>query len=105
MLIYAKACNTIVFLEPEVPVGMYCGHRAVPVSMFSFLKGEDDVSFARHVKALQVEFKKQHRNPQVVGELMSTTFALRRKDILAHTYDLKAVLDKYPFLGCVDHVC
>lgn len=30
--------------------------------------GEDAVSYERHIKAMQMEFKKSHRNNRVVGE-------------------------------------
>ena len=68
------------------------------------LTGEDEVSFSRHTKALQTEFKKTHHNLQIVNELMSSSFALRRKDILEHPCGLKAVLEKYPFLRNPDQV-
>lgn len=69
-----------------------------------FCAGEDDVSFARHVKALQAEHKKQHPNPQIVEELMSCSFAQRRADILDKSYDLSALFEKYPFLNEVEQV-
>ena len=30
--------------------------------------GEDTVSYERHIKALQMEFKRSHRNNRIVGE-------------------------------------
>ena len=60
--------------------------------------GEDEISFSRHTKALQNEYKKSHPNPHIVEELTTTSFALRRKDILEHTYDLNTLLSKYPCL-------
>lgn len=70
----------------------------------AFCTGEDEVSFSRHVKALQAEFKKARPNQAVVSELMSSSFSLRRKDIIENPRDLKSILDKYPFLGKTDEV-
>ena len=60
--------------------------------------GEDSVSFARHSRVLQAEYKKTTHNPQTVADLMKRTFALRREDILAHSYNLDELYEKYPFL-------
>ena len=70
----------------------------------AFCTGEDKISFSRHVKALQAEFKKVRPNKAVVGELMSSSFSLRRKDIIENPRDLASILDKYPFLGKTDEV-
>ncbi len=67
--------------------------------------GEDEVSFLRHSKALQAEFKKKTRNYHVVEELMQRSFAHRRKDIMEHTDDLETLFQKYPFLQECDQVC
>ena len=60
--------------------------------------GEDAVSFARHCRVLQAEYKKTTHNLQTVADLMKRTFALRREDILAHSYSLDEIFEKYPFL-------
>ena len=60
--------------------------------------GEDTISFERHNKVLQAEFKKTNRKAEVVSDLLDRTFAFRRQDILANTYDLKVLFEKYPFL-------
>lgn len=65
---------------------------------------EDTVSFGRHCKFLQAEYKKASRNGQVVVDLMDWTFAFRRQDILSHTYDLSELFDKYPFLQDCEQV-
>ncbi len=44
--------------------------------------GEDDVSFKRHMRVLQVEFKKTNRNQAVIEDLMSRTFPFRRNAIM-----------------------
>ena len=62
------------------------------------LSGEDEVSFQRHNKALQVEYKKARPNPQVLRELMTTTFAMRHADLFSKAYDVLSVVEKYPFL-------
>lgn len=36
---------------------------------------EDSVSFERHTKALQMEFKKSNRNNALINDLMSRSFA------------------------------
>ena len=60
--------------------------------------GEDAVSFARHCRVLQAEYKKTTHNPQTVADLMKRTFALRREDISTHSYSLDEIYEKYPFL-------
>ena len=60
--------------------------------------GEDRVSLERHAKVLLEESKKRHPNSQVVEDLMSRTFPMRRRDILENAYDLSTLFNKYPFL-------
>ena len=67
--------------------------------------GEDTVSFGRHCKVLQADYKKASHNGQVVVDLMDRTFAFRRQDILSHTYDLSELFDKYHFLQDCEQVC
>ena len=62
------------------------------------------MSFKRHNKALQLEFKKARMNHQVINELMSISFGLRRKDILVNPQDLQITLTVYPFLGIPEQV-
>lgn len=71
----------------------------------AIVPGEDVTSFERHNKVLQAEFKKSNHNAQVVCELMDRTFAFRRQDILAHTYDLQSLFEKYPFVQECEQVC
>ena len=71
--------------------------------MFSI--GEDSVSFQRHVKALQAEFKKPRPNQQIVNELVELSFVMRRSDILDNLYDLPTIFEKYPFLRLENEVC
>ena len=66
--------------------------------------GEDKTSFERHNRVLKQEYAKTHPNVSVVKELMKTTFAMRRRDLLSHghSYD---IIGKYPCLQSPDHVC
>ena len=65
--------------------------------------GEDAVSYKRHIKVLQVEFKKGHHNGAVVENLMKRSFAGRRAEI-EKEYDLQALFCSFPFLQDVDQV-
>ena len=56
--------------------------------------GEDEVSFHRHCKALQNEFKKKNPNAHIVNELMQLSFGLRRKDINENPRELQSVFEK-----------
>lgn len=64
--------------------------------------GEDETSFERHNRVLKLEYTKPHPSIATVKELMKTTFAMRRTDILSegHKFDV----GKYPFLQLPDHV-
>ena len=66
--------------------------------------GEDDVSFERHLKQLQAEFSKARRNPQIVSDLMLTTYSHRRVEILGQAYCLTKLFERFPFLQELDHV-
>lgn len=67
--------------------------------------GEDSVSFERHTKVLQAEFKKKNRNTAVVNDLMDRSFAIRRSEILEKGYDLPSLFTRFPFLQESEHVC
>ena len=67
--------------------------------------GEDEVSFERHNRVLQVEWKKSSRNALVVEELMTRTFALRRKRIIENPSDVQTLLSTFPFLQQLEPVC
>ena len=55
-----------------------CSVRFVYVSYYVlktfYITGKGDVSFLRNVKALQTEYKKMRHNPQIIDELMVSTF-------------------------------
>ena len=82
---------------PSVPAGIQNFH-------FHCLKytcaciGEDRVSLERHTKVLLDEIKKRRPNLQVVEDLMSKTFSMRRNDILENSYYFTSLFAKYPFL-------
>ena len=60
--------------------------------------GEDNVSFERHNKEIKSHFHRNgRRNLVVLKELIKTSFAMRRKDILENNYHVKTILQKYPF--------
>ena len=58
--------------------------------------GEDEISFERHNHVLQSEWAKSSRNAVVIEQLMECTFAMRRRDILDHSFT--DVSTRYPFL-------
>lgn len=68
------------------------------------LPGEDSVSFGRHNRLLQVEFKKARRNEELVSDLMDKTYVFRRRAILKSTPDLKSLFSDYPFLQDANQV-
>ena len=62
------------------------------------------MSFLRNVKALQAEYKKTRHNPQIVDELMASTFPKRRQDITQNPCDLCTLFERYPFLNDINQV-
>lgn len=66
---------------------------------------EDSVSFERHTKVLQAEFKKKNRNTAVVNDLMDISFAIRCSEILEKGYDLPSLFTRFPFLQESEQVC
>lgn len=66
--------------------------------------GEDDISFERHTKVLQVQYGKSTRNRHIVNDLQDRTFAMRRKEILEKAMYLDSIFEKFPFLQEADEV-
>lgn len=66
--------------------------------------GEDCISYGRHIKVLQVEFKKTNRNSHVLESLMERTFAMRREEIMEKGYEMNVLFDRFPFLQEVEQV-
>lgn len=67
--------------------------------------GEDAVSYERHTKALQMEYKKTNRNGRVIDDLMERSFALRRAEIEEKNYVVETLFNRFPFLQEVDQIC
>ena len=75
--------------------------------VLQFLKvpeGEDEGSFARHNRALKVEFQKIKPNRALVAELMKLSFEMRRNRIISESIPLSEILSSYPFLRCPEEV-
>lgn len=88
------------------------------------LPGEDAVSYERHIRALQMEYKKSRRNSQVISkfmyiaksiivcvctlifadDLMERTFPSRYAEIRGKPCGIKALFERYPFLQEPDQV-
>ena len=51
-----------------------------------------------------MEKSKSRPNMDIVNELMSVSFAMRRQDFLENVCDITKVLGKYLFLGTSDQV-
>ncbi len=68
-------------------------------------EGEDDTSFERHNKAIKMECsKKGKRNMAVIKELVTVSFAMRRRDIRDSSCHVKDILVKYPFFKMLNLV-
>ena len=68
--------------------------------------GEDTTSFQRHNKAIKNEYAKPKRARKMVvlNELISRSYAMRRQDVMSHSYALQDILELYPFLKEPDQV-
>ena len=73
-------------------------HTCNPLTLPDVPEGEDSTSYERHNHVLVAEWKKTSRNAMVVDELMSKTFAFRRRAILDDGCDVTALFTKFPFL-------
>ena len=58
-----------------------CNYSCCNYHVNCLILGEDETSYGRHKKALQIEFKKANLNTQIVDELMQLSFAMHWKDI------------------------
>ena len=67
--------------------------------------GEDNISFQRHCRVLEAEWRKTKRSPMVVEELMKRTYAFRRRDIVETGRGVEEIFELYPFLQDSDQVC
>ena len=73
------------------------------LTILSIPKGEDNKSFERHTRELQLQYKKSIRNEAGVKRLMELSFPQRRREIVTngHLFDIKK---KFPFLQEPEHV-
>ena len=86
-MISLKSGESITNMQiPEVPVG------------------KDEVSFSRHNRTILLELKKSKLNVNVLCDLITISFAMRRRDILNNSYDLDAIFERYPFLQNLEQV-
>ena len=83
---------------PEKPPSKKMPKRKSLTELPDVPTGEDEVSFERHNRVLQAEWKKSTRNMMVIEELMMRTFAFRRKKIVENPKDVQVLLSEYPFL-------
>ena len=90
---------------PEKPQSTKMPKRKCLTVLPDMPTGEDEVSFERHNRVLQAEWKKSTRNAMVVEELMTRTFAFRRKKIVEHPSDVQMLLSTFPFLQQPEQVC
>lgn len=60
--------------------------------------GEDEESFKRHQKFLQMEVKKVNPNQNVIDDLMERIFTFRRQDIIQKAVSVTETLKTYPSL-------
>ena len=58
---------------------------------------DDDVSYQRHVKLMQQEFKKGRPKNQVSSELMGVTFKRRHAEIISQSTAVSTVITQFPF--------
>ena len=60
--------------------------------------GEDQTSFDRHNREIKAQFRRKGPvNSVVVAELIKSSYAMRRKDILDNNYHVQIILQKYSF--------
>ena len=65
---------------------------------------DDDVSYQRHVKVMQQEFRKGRPNHQVSNELMEATFKRRHAEIISQSTAVSTLISQFPFLQDYDEV-
>lgn len=67
-------------------------------------KSEDEASYARHIKRLQLEGKKLSPDKHVIATLMDVTYPWRRHEILEKPKQIIEVLKFYPPLKNIEQV-
>ena len=68
-------------------------------------KSEDDASYTRHLKRLQLEGKKPSPDNCVIATLMDVTYPLRGHEILEKPKWIAEILKVYPPLKNIEQVC
>uniref|UniRef100_A0A1X7VY76 Uncharacterized protein n=1 Tax=Amphimedon queenslandica TaxID=400682 RepID=A0A1X7VY76_AMPQE len=64
--------------------------------------GKDEVSFLH--KRFTVRAQEDNHNPQVMNELMASTFSMRQQDITENPRSVQTLFEKYPFLNDVQQL-
>ena len=73
-------------------------NKTMPYSpnLHSDFQVEDEASMKRHLKLLQMEFKKVVPNRQITKELMKRTYPKRRQEVLDGNVSIGKILEMYP---------
>ena len=81
-------------------------NKTMPYSpnLHSDFQVEDEASMKRHLKLLQMEFKKVVPNRQITKELMKWTYPKRRQEVLDGNVSIGKILEMYPALAHADEV-
>ena len=81
-------------------------NKTMPYSsnLHSDFQVEDEASMKRHLKLLQMEFKKVVPNRQITKELMKRTYPKRRQEVLDGNVSIGKILEMYPALAHADEV-
>ena len=66
---------------------------------------EDDASYARHIKRLQLEWKKPSPDRHTISTLMDLTYPLRHKEIVEKPQQIVEILKVYAPLKKIEEVC
>ena len=65
---------------------------------------EDNASYQRHIKMLQLESQKTSPDKRTIANLMSLTYPFRRQEILEKGMEIANILKIYPPLKKIDQV-
>ncbi|XP_058478838.1 uncharacterized protein LOC131455305 [Solea solea] len=71
----------------------------------NFPRGEDDVSLERLRLQIVDEAKKTDQNLPLIANLMQTTFALRRKEVINDDLLVGEILERWPALKLESQIC
>jgi hypothetical protein len=65
----------------------------------------DEITYERHMTAMNQEMSKEKPRKEVVTELLTQTFVQRRNFVLNEAQTTMEILEKYPGLKISDMVC